>query len=405
MTQPAAPLRGDLHGPSGETRPARAPLVSRPLARVFASTFAALTSFYLLLSVVPQYAATSGAGDIGAGLATGALFFATTLTELATPRLVAAFGGRFVFGAGLVLLGVPSLALGVSTSLAAIALICMLRGIGLASVVVVGSALTASLVPPERRGEGLGLYGVVAGVPAVVALPLGLWLAARFGYGPVFIAGAVSALLGLIALPGPAAEHPELEPAAGVLAALRSPALLLPSVVFMLTAVTGGVVVTFVPLAAPAGSGSLAAGSLLLFGAASTLSRWWAGHTMDRHPALDLLRPSVVCAGLGVAGLALVDHRLALLAAATLVGAGFGVAQNASLTLMFAVVPRAEFESVSAVWNLAYDFGLGAGGALFGVLVTRAGYSTAFALTGAVILGVLAAVWRSRHLVSRPRSG
>jgi predicted MFS family arabinose efflux permease len=237
-----------------------------------------------------------------------------------------------------------------------------------------------------------------------VALPLGLWLAARFGYGPVFVTGAVSALAGLIALPGPAAEHPEMEPAAGVLAALRSPALLLPSVVFMLTAVTGGVVVTFVPLAAPAGRGSLAALALLLFGAASTLSRWWAGRAMDRHPSLDLLRPSVVCTGLGVAGLSFVDQRLALLAAATLVGAGFGVAQNASLTLMFAVVPRTEFESVSAVWNLAYDFGLGAGGAFFGVLVTRTGYSAAFALTGAVILGVLAAVWRSRHLVARPPS-
>ena len=32
-------------------------------------------------------------------------------------------------------------------------------------------------LPPERRGEGLGLLGIVSGVPAVIALPAGVWLA------------------------------------------------------------------------------------------------------------------------------------------------------------------------------------------------------------------------------------
>jgi hypothetical protein len=51
--------------------------MSRPLALLFASTFGTMVSFYLLLSVVPLYAASVGAGGIGAGLATGALRFAT----------------------------------------------------------------------------------------------------------------------------------------------------------------------------------------------------------------------------------------------------------------------------------------------------------------------------------------
>jgi predicted MFS family arabinose efflux permease len=395
--QPGGPVSAVEAGPP---RPA---LVSRPLALVFAASFAGLTSFYLLLSVVPKYAATSGAGGIGAGLATGALFFSTTLTELATPRLVALLGYRLVFGAGLLLLGVPALGLSASADLAAIAVICLLRGIGLAIVVVVGSALVAVLVPAERRGEGLGLYGVVVGVPSIVALPLGLWLAAQAGYRTVFVAAALAAVSGLVALPGRGTRGPQMEPAAGVLAALKAPTLLLPSIVFLSTAMAAGVVVTFVPLAVLPDLERLAAPALLLFAAASTLSRWWAGRHTDRHPAADLLRPGVLLTGLGIAGLVLVDRRLALLAATTLVGAGFGVAQNASLTLMFDAVPRSEFESVSAVWNLAYDAGLGLGGAGFGVLVTRTGYAAGFALTAALMLATLAAVWHSRHLVARTR--
>lgn len=376
-------------------------LLSRELALVYASSFAGLTSFYLLLSVVPEYAAAKGAGGLGAGLATGALFFSTTLTELATPRLAAALGQRLAFALGLLLLGVPALALGAASGLGAIAGLCVLRGVGLAVVVVVGSALVPALVPDERRGEGLGLYGVVVGLPAVAALPLGLWLAARAGYAAVFVAAAAAALAGLAVLPRGAARA-EVAPA-GVAAALRTPGLVAPSFVFLTTALAAGAVVTFVPLAVPPALEPLAAPALLGFGLASTVTRWWAGRATDRHPALDLLRPGAVLAGLGMALLYLVGAPAALLAGTALVGAGFGVAQNASLTLMFDAAPRSEFDAVSAVWNLSYDAGLGAGGAGLGAVATRTGYPAGFALTAAAVLLALAAVGRSRHLVPGAR--
>ena len=380
-----------------------ASLLSRPFLLVLAASFAGIASFYLLLSVVPQYAARSGAGGVGAGLATGALFFATTLAELATPRLVARWGYRPVFGAGLVLLGAPALALGASTGMAAIAALCALRGVGLALIAVAGSALAGLLPPAERRGEALGLYGVIVGAPAIVALPLGLWLAAHVGYRPTFVAGAVCALVGLAVLPGePAHARPET---AGVFAALRTPGLLLPSLAFLATAMASGVVVTFVPLAVPAAAAGDAAVGLFLFAAGGTLFRWWAGRQADRHPTRDLLRPSVVVAALGVACLALIDRRAALLAGTALVGGAFGVAQNASITLMFEAAPRSEFDAVSAIWNLAYDAGLGAGGAGFGVLAARTGYPAGFALAAAVLLLAMAAIWRSRHLVPAVKVG
>ena len=40
--------------------------------------------------------------------------------------------------------------------------------------VVAGAALTAPLIPEDRRGEGLALLGIVSGVPSLVALPRGV---------------------------------------------------------------------------------------------------------------------------------------------------------------------------------------------------------------------------------------
>ncbi|GAB3425650.1 hypothetical protein GCM10027569_63540 [Flindersiella endophytica] len=82
-------------------------MLTRPLLAVCLADFAGLTGFYLLLSVVPAYAAEHGAGRSGAGLTTAALMVSTVAAEFAAPRAVARFGARPVLAAGLLLLGCP----------------------------------------------------------------------------------------------------------------------------------------------------------------------------------------------------------------------------------------------------------------------------------------------------------
>ena len=365
----------------------RTPLVSRALGLYFLVAFLSMTSFYLLLSVVPLYATSVGAGRAGAGLTTGALMLSTVATELATPALLARFGYRLVLAAGLVLLGAPALALSDSASLAVIIAVSLVRGAGLAILVVAGSSVVASLTPPARRSEGLGLLGVVVGIPAVLALPLGVWLSERVGYPPVFVAGAAASLAGLLAIPGLPRRGQEVQESVSVLAGLRDPGQLRPALIFLLTAVGAGIVVTFLPLAVK-GSGRLAALALLAHTVAIVAARWWAGRYGGRgHLGQSrLLSSGVVIAAAGMFGLALTQSDIAVATGSVLLGVGFGIAQNSSLTLMFERVSAGGYDMVSALWNLAYDAGLGIGAAGFGVLVTRTGYPAAFALVAGLML-------------------
>jgi predicted MFS family arabinose efflux permease len=386
-------------GRRGGSRPA---LMSRALALVFVASFGTSTSLYLLLSVVPLYATSLGAGGGGAGLATAALMLATVAGELATPRLVARFGHRLVLAAGLLLLGVPALALTGARDMAAVLAVCAVRGLGFGVLVVVGGALLASLLPAERRGEGLGLYGVVVGVPSVVALPLGVWLAGRVGYPPVFVAGALAALAGLAVVPGlPGRQEPGAERPVGVVAGLRTPALVWPAVVFAATTMAAGVVVTFLPLAVRGASGNLVAAALLAHAAAATLTRWWAGRHGDRHGPTALLLPGLLVAAAGMLTLVWTASPAAVLAGMVLFGAGFGVTQNATLSLMLAGVPSSAYATASALWNLAYDAGFGLGAAGFGVLAASSGYPAAFAMTGALVLAALLPASRLRSSNNR----
>ncbi|MGH3180132.1 MAG: MFS transporter [Streptosporangiaceae bacterium] len=197
MTQALSPARATRHDiPASRPR-----LVSGRFAAALLSSFGALTSFYLLLSVTPMYAMSAGAGSAGAGLVTGSLMLTTVLAEFASPRLLGRFGYRAVFAAGALLLGGPAPALLLPHSMATIIAVSIARGIGFGLATVVLGALVAASVPAERRGEGIGLAGVVACVPAIVALPSGVWLTQNTGYAVVIAITAISALAPLAAVP------------------------------------------------------------------------------------------------------------------------------------------------------------------------------------------------------------
>ena len=399
-------------GPTAGTEPPgrRAPrtrLISGRLALALLSSFGALTSFYLLLSVTPMYAVSAGAGSAEAGVVTGSLMLATVLAEFASARLMRRYGYRTVFAAGALLLGGPALALLAPHSVVAIVTVSIARGLGFGLNTVVTGALVAAALPPERRGEGIGLAGVVACVPAIVALPSGVWLAQNTGYAVVIAITAITALAPLAATPwlaNPAAHQAEAGQAeaapVGLLTSLRSGGMLRPGLVFAATTVSAGVVASFLPLAAGVSAGVATLG-LFAQAVTATASRWWAGRRGDRHGHAGLLIPGLLIAAAGMASLIWVSAPVAVIAGMCLFGIGFGIAQNATFALMIDRAPGSGYGTASALWNLAYDAGYGTGPIVFGVFVAHTGYPAAFGLTGLLILVALLPAVRDR----RPQGG
>lgn len=359
------------------------------------SVIGSSVSFYLPLSVVPRYVASSGSGT-AAGLATGALLLATVVAELATPRLVAQVGYRLSLTGGLVLLGAPALALLASSSLAVVVAVSIVRGIGFAITTVAGGALTVSLIPAQRRGEGLGLVGIVGGVPSLVSLPAGIWVSAHWGYSPVFAATAAAALLALGSVPGLPGRTEAGRHAGSVLESLRNPGLARPAAVFAASTMAAGVLVTFVPLAVTARSAGVATAALFAQPAAATAARWAAGRVGDRFGQARLICPGVVLSAAGMACLAATRMPALVIDGAACFGTGFGILQNATLAMMYARSSRAGYGTVSALWNAAYDAGMGIGAIGIGLLVPHTGYSVAFLLTAALTLPALVPALRER---------
>lgn len=383
---------------TGSRRPAdecarRPQLVSRPLLLRFVSVIAAEVSFYLPLSVVPLYVKSSGSAA-SAGSATGVLLAATVVAELATPRLVHLAGYRVSLAGGLFLLGAPALAFLSSPDLAVVTAVDVARGAGFAITTVAGGALTASILPAQRRGEGLGLIGVLGGVPAIICLPAGVWMASRWGYPPVFAGTAAAAMLALASVPGLPRQHDQAGRGKGALsAALHDAELFRMAGVFFASALATGVLVTFLPLWATAGT---AASALLAQSAAATAGRWAAGWIGDRHGQTWLLCPGLLLCMTGMAALAATRTGALVACAAGCLGLGFGGLQNATLATMYARGTASAYSAVSAMWNAAYDGGMGAGAIGIGLLAGYTDYRPAFLITAGLVVPALIPARRGR---------
>jgi MFS family permease len=377
-------------------------LLSVPLAVTFLAEFTSLTSFFLLLSVMPMLAAAAGASSSGAGLITGSLLLGTVAAEAVAAAAIRRFGCRMVLAAGAVLLGARALAMLAREPQAVMVTVNLVRGLGFGLCGVVTGALTAKLLPPGRRGEGLGLLGVISGVPAVVALPAGVWLAGHHLPAAAAAMAAIAGLLPLVAirwLPGGREARRTARarrmPSAGSSGRMVGTALRLP-LIFAAATIAAGVLDSFLPLAKGIPT-NLSSAALLVQSITATLSRWQAGKQGDRYGHARLLIPALAAAALGMAAMMVLGSPVVIFTSMVLFGAGFGVIENATFALLIEQLPEAK---ASALWNLAYDAGYGAGPAVFGVICARTGYPAAFALTGGLILAAVPVALRERKAVA-----
>ncbi|MBK5330471.1 MAG: MFS transporter [Ilumatobacteraceae bacterium] len=388
----------------------RSRLVTRSMAMLFFATFGALTSFYVMLAVVPQFVVAIGGSRSAAGLVTSFMMGATVIGELATPLLSRLCGTRSMFGIGLLLLGAPAVVLAVWPNSAVVIGVSIARGVGFGVVAVLGSASVARAATGARRGEAVALYGVITGIPAVVALPAGVWIAEHLGFRPVFIAGSVSALVGLAVVGGlPEQPTSAARPTAPKVAASRSSStpttmattatMAMPVMVFLANAVGAGVVVTFLPVAIDNQHGGLVPAGLFVHSITATATRFWAGRRGDRHGHARLMLPAAAISGIGVLALVAAPSAVAVMISMVLFGAGFGVIENASLAVMYERAPVDRYNKVSAMWNATYDAGLGLGAAGFGVVAAHSGFRVAFGATAVVVVAACLPARRDRQSV------
>lgn len=374
------------------------PLRDRGFVALLIASTGVFFGFSLLVSVVPLWVVTHGAGEFAAGAVTGVFMAATVVVQFLMPRLVHRFGYRAMAIAGAILLGAPAPLLLLATAWQPVLAISLVRGAGFGIVTVCGSALIAELLRPDAHGRGSGLYGLAVGVPLLVGLPTSTWVAQHVGFAAVFAAGAFLPLLAvwpLLTLPavgrGATTEDSPVRSAAS--------AVLRPWLPMLSGSIAFGALTTFLPLLFAESPAAASVGLLLMSGTA-LVARWMTGVVGDRSATRGTwLLGGLALTSVGLAGIAL-GAALAGGAAVTvglvcvaIYGTGFGAVQNEALVVMFRRVSAAR---ASVAWNVAFDAGQGLGAVAVGAIAATTNYAVAFGCLGLLSLLLLPATFGAR---------
>ncbi len=359
-----------------------ATILTRPFVLTCAAGVLLFASFQLLAAVLPLYVQDDLGGSATAvGLIVGVFSIAALLPRLFIGREIDRSGSKrfLIAGAGLFLLA--SVLYLFATSVPLVLGVRAVHGLGMACFHTASFAFIAQIAPPARRGEAMGIWGLMSTFATAISPYLGLVIRDAAGIDSVFAIGAVcaagsAALLLLVADPGrsPGATPPSQ-------GGLFEPSVLPAAILILLSNLVYGAVVAFIIVYAEDRDIPSSGLYFTVFAIAVLASRVVGGRLADRSSRMAVILPTFVLTILAMGTLAIATSLALLLLTGVLFGLAFGAGQPALNAYAVDLVEPARRGAGMATFTSFFEAGIGLGSIGMGVVAGMTGYATMFAIT------------------------
>jgi len=375
-----------------------APSEERILTRDFILTccggFVLFSSFLLLLAILPLYLKDDlGGSDAEVGLIIGVFAFAALFPRPFIGREIDRGGSKRFLIAGAVIFFVSSLLYLVATTIPLLMGVRVLHGLGMACFHTAAFTFIAELAPPTRRGEAMGMWGMMSTIATAIAPYGGLLLRDAYGDSVVFIAGACCAAAALVLIAF--VREPEREVAApgNSSGGLIEPSVFGPATIVLLVTLVYGATQSFILLYAEDRDIANTGLYFTSFAIAVFVSRLFGGRLADRRGRWTVILPSLALMVVAMLILSVAGNLTLLLLVGALFGLAFGAAQPALTALAIDLVAPSRRGAGMATFTSAFEAGIGSGSIVMGIVAAQAGYATMFAVCAifpaiAVVLGI-----------------
>jgi len=396
--------------PSALSAPTR--IWSGPFIWSFGINFFVSIVFYLLMTSMALYAVDRfAASEATAGFAASSFVIGSLIARLFAGRLLDVVGRRRMLALSLVAFIVLAVAYIPADQVGLLLALRLLHGMAYGAGSTALTAAVQGLIPPDRRSEGTGYFGLSMTLAAAVGPLIGTVLGSRGQFAEIFwccAAFSVAAMVGtlLVRLP----EHPATEEQRRGWWKLRPSQMIDTAttpigLVMLLSAICYSGVITF--LASYAREFDVVAAASLFFivyAAATLISRLWLGRLQDTRGDNAVMYPIM---GLFLASLLLLGlwpTSVSVILAGVLAGVGFGGIIPCAQTI---AVHRSEPRRIGvamATFFLMFDLGVGVGPILLGALLPRLGLQGMYlALAGLMVATI--AVYAGVHGRRTPDAG
>lgn len=358
--------------------------------------------FYTLIVIVVDYARVSfQASPSQAGMAAGIFVIAALFGRLFAGRLIVIWGTKAMLYIGISIFFVMMLAYFLADSLLIFNTIRFLHGIGFAFASTATSTAVANIIPKERRGEGIGYYGLSISIAAAIGPFIGMYISQYGSYELIMIFGSVLAGINCILMLF--LKIPVIQVSAETLADMKAFKLsnfieykVLPiALVGFLVGFSYSAVIGFLSSYAKY-LGLMGVGSFffVVYALCSLSIRPITGPLIDSRGENSVAYPCLLLFSIGLVVLAKSTVSSMLLLAGALMGFGYGSFIPCIQTIAIKLVPPYRIGLATSTLFAVIDAGVGIGPFLLGFMITSVGYQTMYMYMAALtVISIAVYYW------------
>ena len=253
--------------------------------------------------------------------------------------------------------------------------------------------ISSRIIPEERKGEGIGYYGLSVTLASAFGPFLGLVLNNNLGFSSIFAIGLVSIIISLIfslfikKLPmNTVSEDEEIVKPKGINAFLQKEALPI-SMVVVLVGVAYSSVLSFLSIYADLLHLVTASSFFfVVFAVATFVTRPFTGKVYDNFGENKVMYPVLVSFAIGLVILSMTHTPLALLVAAAFVGFGYGTIIPTAQAIAIQQSPASKMGLATSTFYIFVDFGAGMGPFILGLFIPYIGYRNLYLAMGVLLV-------------------
>jgi MFS family permease len=363
-------------------------LWTKPFVFVSLANFFTFFGFQIIIPILPLHLDSWGASSTQIGLILSGFSLSVLIARPLTALWLEKGFDKICVLTGAVICLVAIGGYGLAGSLLLLTFCRMLHGAGFGGASVSYGAIVARLVPPGRRAEGMGYFGMSVGLALCLGPVAGAYAYEYLGFSHALVFAGFLTVLGIVWLFRlPAGE--KTVPAGKLTLHWRhffEKSVGYPCLLIGLFGLSTGAIVVYVPLWGKE-LGINNVGFFFLLNAACTLFvRIFSGKLADRKGYACVLLPAAVLQGLASLLLMWAEGRAWLMGAGICMGLGLGAAYPALQAWVVDLAPLQRRSAALAFYYNAYDLGIGCGIIFFGWLADVYGYPSMYGISALSML-------------------
>lgn len=340
-------------------------------------------AFEMLLPTLSLFVSHIGGDATQIGLVTGIFVFSAILIRPFAGVLATQMDKKYLLIIGIAICALSTGLYYLSSGIGIMILIRVIHGFGFGLATTYFTTIAAENIPEDRRGEGMGYFGVGETMAMSVGPLMGVSILTNYDFGSLFMSCTAFILLALLTTvfisrkPTTANELRTVDAPATTVKLIEK-RVLFPSILIFLTGISSGGVMSFTTLYAIDQGFENVAWFFFIVAIAGLLVRLVSGKMFDNLGPAYVLIPAGVISIAGFIVLIVAQNEIVFLLAGFLYGLGFGAIFPALQTICLNLVEEHDHENAIGSFFNFYDLGIGGGSLLLGIVAEAFSYEAVF---------------------------